>query len=141
MATKADRGAKRVCQNCRSKFYDLSRTPITCPICQTIFEIRVAPPPKAAFSAPKAAPAPIVDEEVLPEAVEGVEFVPLSEVDGGDDDVAGLEGDDLVEIEDDAVEIDAGEDDDETFLATDEDEAEDDVSGFVGGAMPNADEV
>ncbi len=140
MATKADRGAKRVCQNCRSKFYDLTRSPIICPMCQTVFEIRVAPPPKAAFSAPKAAAAPIVDEEVLPEVAEGIEFVPLSEVESGDDDdVAGLESDDLVEIEDDA-EIDSVGDDDETFLA-DDDESEDDVSGFVGGAKPSEDEI
>ncbi|MDZ4790133.1 MAG: TIGR02300 family protein [Hyphomicrobiales bacterium] len=141
MATKADRGAKRVCQNCRSKFYDLSRDPIICPICQTKFEIRVAPPPRSAFSAPKAAPVPVVDDEVLPEAAEGIEFVPLSEVEAGDDDdVSGLESDDLVEIEDETAEIDSGGDDDETFLA-DEDESEDDVSGFVGGGKPSEDEI
>ncbi|MDX2265074.1 MAG: TIGR02300 family protein [Hyphomicrobiales bacterium] len=137
MAIKADRGLKRVCQNCKSKFYDLNRDPILCPICQTVFEIRVAPAPKAAFAAPKAA-VPVIDD-VAPEAADGVEFVPLSAVDGGDDDMAGLEGDDLAEIEDDAAEIDAGAED-ETFLA-DEDESEDDVSGFVGGSVETEDEV
>jgi uncharacterized protein (TIGR02300 family) len=132
MAIKADRGAKRVCQNCRSKFYDLSRDPIICPICQTVFEVRAVAPPKAAFAAPKAAPPPVIDDEVLPEVAEGIEFVPLSDVDGGGDDDVALEGDDLADIDDAGAEIDAGAADDETFLA-DEDESEDDVSGFVGG--------
>ncbi|MCK5088929.1 MAG: FYDLN acid domain-containing protein, partial [Hyphomicrobiaceae bacterium] len=35
MATKQNRGTKRTCQNseCGSRFYDLNRTPIACPIC------------------------------------------------------------------------------------------------------------
>jgi hypothetical protein len=32
-----DRGIKRVCQSCSTRFYDLGRTPISCPKCETIF--------------------------------------------------------------------------------------------------------
>jgi uncharacterized protein (TIGR02300 family) len=42
---KAQRGTKRMCQNpeCGSRFYDLNRDPITCPVCSTIYEIRIQP--------------------------------------------------------------------------------------------------
>jgi uncharacterized protein (TIGR02300 family) len=31
-------GAKQICPNCQSKFYDLGRRPATCPKCQTQFD-------------------------------------------------------------------------------------------------------
>ena len=31
-------GTKRICQNCGTKFYDLKKTPIICPSCQTQFD-------------------------------------------------------------------------------------------------------
>ena len=45
MSTKAERGTKRTCQNpeCGSRFYDLNRDPVTCPICQTVYQIEAAP--------------------------------------------------------------------------------------------------
>ena len=49
MSTKAQRGTKRTCQNteCGSRFYDLDRNPIVCPICQTVYQLNVeAPPPR-----------------------------------------------------------------------------------------------
>jgi uncharacterized protein (TIGR02300 family) len=54
MATKQDRGTKRTCQNseCGSRFYDLNRSPITCPICGSAYVIAsspgavAAPPPE-----------------------------------------------------------------------------------------------
>ena len=55
MSTKADRGTKRTCQNpeCGSRFYDLNRNPITCPICGSVYELAVSPMAVAA-----AAPVP-----------------------------------------------------------------------------------
>jgi uncharacterized protein (TIGR02300 family) len=43
MAVHAQRGTKRTCQNeeCGARFYDLMRSPIKCPICQSAF----VPPP------------------------------------------------------------------------------------------------
>lgn len=32
-------GVKRTCQNCNSRFYDLQRSPITCPKCGNIYEV------------------------------------------------------------------------------------------------------
>ena len=57
MAKKAERGTKRTCQNseCGSRFYDLNRDPIVCPICQTVY--RIASAPVAAATAATAAAA------------------------------------------------------------------------------------
>ena len=53
MSTKAERGTKRTCQNpeCGSRFYDLNRDPVVCPICQTAYQIEAAPGALAAASA------------------------------------------------------------------------------------------
>lgn len=43
--TKAELGMKRICSNCNLRFYDLHKTPIVCPTCETILQ---PPPPIAA---------------------------------------------------------------------------------------------
>jgi len=47
-AIKLERGTKRTCQNpeCRSRFYDLNRDPITCPICNNVYVIALQPSPE-----------------------------------------------------------------------------------------------
>lgn len=37
---KLEWGTKRTCQSCASRFYDLHRSPITCPKCGSPFEIQ-----------------------------------------------------------------------------------------------------
>src|SRR5205823_283378 len=61
MSTKAERGTKRTCQNpeCGARFYDLSRDPITCPICQTTYALARSPASEAM------APAQVVEEKVV----------------------------------------------------------------------------
>jgi uncharacterized protein (TIGR02300 family) len=91
---KAQRGTKRTCQNteCGSRFYDLNRIPIACPVCNTAYVL--APPiPEAArtqrppakkpahpVERPKAEDAPVVDGEELI-AVEGEEEAADAEAD------------------------------------------------------------
>lgn len=69
---KPDLGKKRTCLSCGARFYDLNRTPITCPKCETVLDVtassrpsraRAAPEPKAAK--PKAAKveAEVVDDD------------------------------------------------------------------------------
>jgi uncharacterized protein (TIGR02300 family) len=36
--TKPELGTKRLCANCSARYYDLNKTPITCPKCGTPFE-------------------------------------------------------------------------------------------------------
>jgi uncharacterized protein (TIGR02300 family) len=72
---KAERGIKRTCQNaaCGSRFYDLNRDPILCPICNATYDLALAAPvqaspPSRAYQKPvKKHPAddikPVVAEE------------------------------------------------------------------------------
>jgi uncharacterized protein (TIGR02300 family) len=129
MSTKAERGTKRVCQSCGSKFYDLNRDPIVCPICQSVYQTSGSPARASAGGNNLDAD----DDAVLDSGRSGLEFVPL-------DEVAAREGEDLPEIEGGDI-GDVGDDEDgaldtgseeETFLEA-EDEGEADMSGFVSG--------
>ncbi len=129
MSTKAERGTKRVCQSCGSKFYDLSRDPIVCPICQTVYQVTGAPSRVAAVGNNLDAD----DDAVLDSGRSGLEFVPLDEVAAAEgDDLPDIEGGDIADVtdEDDAALDPGGED--EPFLEA-EDEGEADVTGFVSG--------
>ena len=78
---KPDLGTKRLCGNCGAKFYDLSKTPIVCPKCETVFV--VAPVSSRARPEPVAAARAAVVEEpevVAPETADA-EFVSLEEAD------------------------------------------------------------
>ena len=68
---KAVWGVKRTCAECGARFYDLKRTPIICPKCETEFVI--APPPKPKRLRPFAAAKPaakttdnLIDDEDKP---------------------------------------------------------------------------
>jgi uncharacterized protein (TIGR02300 family) len=77
---KPDLGTKRLCAGCGAKFYDLNRTPIVCPKCETVFTPVVAAPrarPDAKAAAAAAAPAPVA-EAVVPETADA-EFVSLED--------------------------------------------------------------
>ena len=39
---KSEWGLKRACVSCDAKFYDLQKTPITCPLCGTVLEVASA---------------------------------------------------------------------------------------------------
>ena len=71
---KAEWGLKRICPHCGAHFYDMRRSPITCPKCATVYDpaaqvrarrqareepAKPAPPPKAA-------PKPVVAEDEIP---------------------------------------------------------------------------
>lgn len=99
MATKADRGTKRTCQDasCAVRFYDLARDPITCPSCGAAYTIVVNPPPaerrpgrRPPFAAPVRTQAINLDasarEESADEAIEapGDDTLPEEEEDDTD---------------------------------------------------------
>ncbi len=137
---KPELGTKRVCPACGTKYYDLKRSPITCPSCGAVFEVVAAHK-----AAPERAAAPVVQEDVEREAVvereEGVVSLEEAEEDAEPD--VGPDAD-----EDEAVvpdpEIDVEEDiepsEADAFL---EDEAEegDDVAGLLDVEGPEEDEV
>jgi uncharacterized protein (TIGR02300 family) len=130
MSVKAERGTKRTCQNpeCGARFYDLNRDPVTCPICQTVYEL--APAAMAV-----AAAAPAVAEKSARKPAKKPEY----EVAGTKpEDVPDAEGDELVAIEGEEEPAAAG-DDDETFLEEEEEDGAD-VSGIIGGPVAETDE-
>jgi uncharacterized protein (TIGR02300 family) len=115
MADKAARGTKRTCQSgaCGSRFYDLGRDPIVCPICGTTYAIArgAVPTEREDRRAPRKA-------EISPALGEAPEVE--------------------VEAEDALVDVDGAEEplaeaEDDTFLEEEED-AGGDVTGIVGGS-------
>jgi uncharacterized protein (TIGR02300 family) len=114
MSTKAERGTKRTCQNpdCGSRFYDLNRDPIVCPICETVFQLAA---PAEAVAAP-------TGQEAGARSARRGSFAPAEkpapDVTGSDDDedaLPALEGEDEAEVAED----------DETFLEPEEEDGSD----------------
>ena len=120
---KAQRGTKRRCQNseCGSRFYDLNRDPISCPVCSSAYAISVSPPLTVAEDRAKR---PEVKKRVYPVAAPKPEDAPEAE------------GDELiVEGEDETVEAEA---DDSMIEEVDEDSP--DVTGIIDAPIEDTDE-
>jgi uncharacterized protein (TIGR02300 family) len=132
---KPELGTKRLCANCGAKFYDLSKTPITCPKCHTVMELAaVAPRPRPDAAAARAA-AP-VKEEAVPET-QDAEFVSLEEADA---EAEGKKtGDDAIAGEDD-IDIDDDESMDDAALIEETEESDDDVTDIIGEREDNEEE-
>jgi uncharacterized protein (TIGR02300 family) len=121
MSTKAERGTKRTCQNpdCGSRFYDLNRDPIVCPVCHSAFVAHATP-----AEAMAAAPAPQERAAARRPAVVA-EDVPIADEDA------------LPAIEDD--EEAATTEEDETFLEAEEEDGSD-MTNIIGGPVTEPDE-
>jgi len=131
MATKAERGTKRTCQNngCGSRFYDLNRDPIECPVCGTAYNLAATAAAIAAAAAQEKAarkanikkPVFVAPEEaVVDDAVPADDAEVLTAIEGEEEDTAPAEAD-------------------ETFLEAEEEEG--DVSGIIGGVTEGDEEV
>jgi len=116
---KPELGNKHQCQNCGARFFDLNKSPITCPKCGTIFN--AAPLSRVAHHAA------VADDEDPP-ASAGTVLVPLEEADAGEDKV--------VAVADDDTEIEAVED---AFLEEEEEDA-DDVGDLIDGEIGDEEE-
>ncbi len=104
---KPELGSKHQCHQCGTRFFDLNKSPITCPKCGAIFH--AAP---TARSAPR--PAVVDEEEAEPGAA--ADLVSLEDAD--------VTEDKTVEVADDEVEIEAADD---TFLEEEEEDGDDGV--------------
>ena len=126
MSAKSQRGTKRTCQNpeCGSRFYDLNRDPIVCPICESVYELAMSA--SAAQAEEKAARKPAKKPAFVP--AEPKAAAPEGEG----------EAEELV-IEGEEEEAAAGSDDDETFLEEEEEDGSD-MSGIIGGPVAETDE-
>ena len=119
---KPELGIKRLCAGCGAKFYDLSKSPIVCPKCSTVYEVTL---PRAKNDGRSSAPVAEAEPEVA-----DVETVSLEEADA---ETAGRPKADVPESVDD-IEVDEtieDDDDDSTFIA-EEEEGEDDVTDIIG---------
>lgn len=127
MATNKARGTKRTCQSneCGARFYDLSRNPIICPICGSIYELASSPLTASMIAEEKAAARKARKPEFVAEKLpaDGLPDVEADEV--------------LPDLEDAEAAITPGED--ETFLEEEEEEGGD-VSGILGGPVAEGDE-
>jgi uncharacterized protein (TIGR02300 family) len=125
---KPELGTKRLCGNCGAKFYDLSKDPIVCPKCSTVF-VPTAAMARAGRAEPVAARAAAAaaagdDEAMAPDAADA-EFVSLEDADKEVEGTKGsAEGAEEVEPDDESL-------DDAAFIVPEEDE-EDDVTDIIG---------
>jgi len=129
---KPDLGSKHTCPSCSTKFYDLMKSPIVCPKCDTELVTEATAEPAAA-AAPVVEPESVETEKAAEAA--GVEIVSLDDAENQNDDdsdeTAGIED---IEIDDSDDESLGDEEENEPFLETDDDE-ETDVSGLLGGGI------
>jgi uncharacterized protein (TIGR02300 family) len=124
---KPELGTKRLCSNCSAKFYDLNKTPIVCPKCNTVQEVAITrsrPEPVAAR-----APAPAEEETLAPETAEA-EFVSLEEADAETEGKTAPEGE-AVEGAEEEIEMDNTLDDEAPFIEEQE-EGDEDVADIIG---------
>ncbi len=127
--SKPARGTKRVCPSCGARFYDLSRTPITCPVCQAVYQVT----PPSSRRSERAQPVEVkkvvvVEPEAEAPVLENVDIISLEEVEEGGAEVAVEDDEEIVDLGDDTPEIPAA-DDENAFL--EEEEGEADVTGIV----------
>ena len=104
---KPEWGTKRVCQSCGTRFYDLMRTPCTCPKCGAAVETEVVFKPRRQSAEARAAAKLAPAAEVGTTATEGEE---LEVLDDGEGEGVAAEAEDDALMEDVA---DLGEDDDD----------------------------
>ncbi len=132
---KPELGTKRVCPATGRKFYDLNQTPVISPYTGEVVPIEA--PARSRAEQNRAA------QRVEPEVAEaGPEFVSLEEADA---EAAGAKAPGSPDVDEDAdvdvgEDIEAGGDEDDTFLEPSEDEDED-VSDIIGGDIEDEEET
>lgn len=134
---KPELGTKRLCASCGAKFYDLNKTPITCPKCGTPFEVvPVTTRPRADQRAAVREPEPEAEE------AQEAELISLEEADaeaqGGKKTPAAAEG---AEATEDAETEETIEDDAEDTFIEEEEEEDTDVSEIIGGDIEDEEET
>ena len=117
-----DRGTKRQCQHCGSKFYDLNRDPIICPSCGEQFLIeatRPAPKEEAAKEVAESEDVSTTEEVVVDTAAAdaGAEVISLSDAEDEEAD-----DEEIPDVEDVEVDDELSADEEDAFLEEDDDD-------------------
>jgi uncharacterized protein (TIGR02300 family) len=113
---KPEWGSKRVCLSCGARFYDMNRTPIVCPACETVFD-------PAANSKPRRSRTPAKVPVAAAAVAAKVVAIAPDEVESDDDEVA-VADDDAEEESESAIEdvSELGDDDMSDVIDADLDE-------------------
>ncbi len=118
---KPEWGIKRTCQSCGARFYDLMKSPIVCPKCETEYD------PEAVLKSRRARPVPVADvKKSKPAEAEDAE---LDEEDDGVEELAS--DDEKVIAADDADDDSDDEDEGEDTLIADIDDVDDDTDALL----------
>lgn len=139
---KPELGTKRLCASCGAKFYDLSRNPIVCPKCGTVFEVVVPvsrAKPDAARTAAAAAPMAAKQELEVAET-QDAEFVSLEDADAEAQGKKKLGATEEVDIGDDDVEVEDDDTMDDAALI-EEEEGDADVTDIIGEGIEKEEET
>ena len=119
---KPELGTKRLCASCGARFYDLSKTPITCPKCGTLFEVTPT------TTRPRPEQRVVREPEPEAEEVQEAETISLEEADAeaqGKKTPAAAQGTEAAE---------------DTFIEEEEEE-DTDVSEIIGGEIEDEEET
>lgn len=123
---KPELGTKRTCPVTGKKFYDLDKDPVVSPYTGQAY-------PRSYFD-------PVVKGKPVPDNEEETEVAATPDLTPLDDVVAAEDSKDPV-ADDIDIEADIDADDDDTFLATEEEDGDDDVTGLIDGDIEDEDEV
>lgn len=96
LAIADSNGIKRICTNCGTRYYDMGKTPVTCPSCDTEFVGQVKP--KAVES---------LDEKKKEEETEVVDITAGAKSEGDDAE----EAEEVISLDDVDEDFDDGDDD------------------------------
>jgi len=134
---KSELGTKRLCGGCGAKFYDLNKSPITCPKCDEVFTVVVV----SSRARPEAAkvvrpPVPKVEPEILevPEA----ELVSLEEADA---EAEGAKKPAEGEVPGVEEEVEMDESLDDAAFIQEQEEEDEDVTEIIGGDIEGEEET
>src|SRR5262245_43676132 len=93
-----------VCPSCGARFYDLSRTPITCPVCQAAYQV-TPPPSRRGERGQSVEVRKVVEPELEASAPETPDIIGLKEVEEAGVKTAIEEDEQIVDLIGDAAEI------------------------------------
>jgi uncharacterized protein (TIGR02300 family) len=133
---KPELGTKRFCASCGAKFYDLNKTPITCPKCGTRFQVApltTRPRPDQRAAARKV--------EVETEGANKAKFISLEEADAEAQGRRAQATAEDTETPEDAETGETVEDDAETPFIEVEEEEDTDVSEIIGGDVEDKEDT
>ncbi|HZP75825.1 MAG TPA: TIGR02300 family protein [Pseudolabrys sp.] len=136
---KPELGTKRLCANCGAKFYDLSKSPIVCPKCETVFVVPVAtsrPRPEAAAPRPAPKEEPVT---VAPETADA-EFVSLEDAEAEQQGKKTKTGDAPAEAAEGEEDVEIGESLDDAAFIQEEEEGDADVTDIIGEGIEKEEE-